>query len=237
MRECGILPIILPELAAGGDQIDQRGMHHEDVLSHAISTCKASVALSDCLEVRLASLFHDIGKSEVMEEGEERNTFYNHDLVGEKLTIKVMRRLKASNEQTRLVSLLVRHHMFSYQSNWSDSAVRRFLTRVGKEHVGGMLFSLRIADQIAIHGKADIRLLEELEQRIKGILDAQDALSIKDLAVNGNHLMQAGIPKGKQLGKTLEYLLETVLDDPAQNTKEQLLEIAKLYQSLSTFTN
>lgn len=108
MRECGILPIILPELAAGGDQIDQRGMHHEDVLSHAISTCKASVALSDCLEVRLASLFHDIGKSEVMEEGEERNTFYNHDLVGEKLTIKVMRRLKASNEQTRLVSLLVR---------------------------------------------------------------------------------------------------------------------------------
>ncbi len=100
-----------------------------------------------------------------------------------------------------------------------------------------MLFSLRIADQIAIHGKADIRLLEELEQRIKGILDAQDALSIKDLAVNGNHLMQAGIPKGKQLGKTLEYLLETVLDDPAQNTKEQLLEIAKLYQSLSTFTN
>lgn len=235
MRECGLLPIILPELAAG-DQVEQGGMHHEDVLSHAISTCQASVALSDRLEVRLAALFHDIGKSEVMEEGEDRNTFYNHDLVGEKLTIKVMRRLKASNEQIRLVSLLVRHHMFSYQSNWSDSAVRRFLTRVGKEHVG-MLFSLRIADQIAIHGKADTRLLEELEERIKGILDAQDALSIKDLAVNGNDLMKAGIPQGKQLGKTLDYLLETVLDDPAQNTKEQLLDIARNYQSFSTFTS
>ncbi len=235
MRECGILPIILPELAAG-DQIDQKGMHHEDVLSHAISTCQASVAISNRLEVRLAALLHDIGKSEVMEEGETRNTFYNHDLVGEKLTISLLKRLKASNDQIRLVSLLVRHHMFSYQSNWSDSAVRRFLTRVGKEHVG-MLFSLRIADQIAIHGKPDIRLLEELEQRIKSILDAQDALSIKDLAVNGNDLMQAGIPKGKQLGKILEYLLETVLDDPKQNTREQLLEIAKHYQSLSNFTN
>jgi hypothetical protein len=126
--------------------------------------------------------------------------------------------------------------MFSYQSNWSDSAVRRFLTRVGKEHVG-MLFSLRIADQIAIHGKADISLLEELEQRIKCILDAQDALSIKDLAVNGNDLMQVGIPKGRQLGKTLEYLLDTVLDDPKQNTKEQLLKIAKHYQSLSNLTS
>jgi hypothetical protein len=55
--------------------------------------------------------------------------------------------------------------------------------------------------------------------------------------VNGNDLMKAGIPQGKQLGKTLDYLLETVLDDPAQNTKEQLMDIARNYQSFSTFTS
>ncbi|MGE4455193.1 MAG: CCA tRNA nucleotidyltransferase [Sphaerochaeta sp.] len=235
LRVCEILPIILPELS-NGDQIAQGGMHHEDVLSHAISTCQASVPLSSRLEVRLAALLHDVGKSEVVAEGVERNTFYNHDLVGEKLTRTILRRLKASNDQIQVVSHLVRHHMFNYQSNWSDSAVRRFLTRVGKEYVG-MLFCLRIADQIAIHGRADIRLIEELKARIQKILDAEDALCIKDLAVNGNDLMNLGIPKGKQIGKTLEYLLETVLDDPQQNTKEQLLIIAKNYQSLLDFTN
>jgi len=235
LKECQILPLILPELAQG-QGVEQKGMHSEDVLNHCFSTCEASVPLTKILEVRLAALFHDIGKSFVVEEGELRNTFYNHDLVGEKLTQQILKRLKASNEQIKLVSHLVRHHMFNYQSNWTDSAVRRFMTRIGKENLG-MLFCLRIADQIAIHNAASTLLLDELEQRIQKIIANNDALSVKDLAVNGNDLIKLGLPKGKRIGQTLQFLLETVLDDPKQNNREQLLAIAENYQSSLDFTN
>lgn len=229
LRTQGILKLILPELSRG-ESLVQGGMHHEDVLSHCISACQASVSLSAVLEVRLAALLHDVGKSEVVAIKEDRNTFYHHDVVGEEITRTILRRLKASNEQIKAVCHLVRHHMFDYQSNFSDSAVRRFIARVGLPFIP-LLFQVRIADQIAIHGKADTRLLDELAKRIQAIIEANDALSIRDLAVDGNDLMALGIPKGKRVGSTLEYLLETVLDDPAQNTRQTLLVIAQHYQS------
>jgi putative nucleotidyltransferase with HDIG domain len=235
LRTTGILGIILPELAKG-EGVWQGGMHHEDVLSHNITTLIASATLTDVLEVRLAALLHDIGKSEVVEQGEDRNTFYRHEIVGEKLTKTIMKRLKASNEQTKTVCHLVRHHMFDYQSSWSDSAVRRFITRIEVAYIP-LLFSLRMADQIALSGKIDTQVLGELKDRIERILAANDALSIKDLAVHGDDLMAIGIPKGKRIGDTLSFLFETVLDDPKQNTREQLLLLAKNYQEFAGFTN
>lgn len=235
LRTQGILALIIPEFKQA-DGLYQGGMHHEDVLSHCISTCQASVLVASSLEVRLASLLHDVGKSEVVLESEARNTFAKHELVGENITQTILKRLKASNEQIHAVSHLVRHHMFDYQSNWSDSAVRRFITRVGIEFIP-LLFQVRIADQIAIHGKANTLLLDELKLRIEAILQSHDALSIKDLAVNGNDLMSLGIPKGQRIGTTLTYLLETVLDDPRQNTRDTLLKLAGTYQSLLGFTS
>ena len=229
MQQTNMLSSLFPSLAKG-EHLEQGGMHHEDVLSHNIATCQAAANQGYSLEVRLAGLFHDIGKSEVVAFHQDRNTFYQHEVVGEKQTRKILQTLKASNEQTRLVSHLVREHMFDYQSNWSDSAVRRFINRVGLTTIP-LLFQLRIADQIAIHGKADTTFLDELQIRIDAILAEHDALSIKDLVINGNDLIQAGIPKGARIGRTLAYLLDTVLDDPKQNNREQLLTIAKNFQS------
>lgn len=235
LRELGLLEIILPELEACRG-VYQGGIHHEDVLDHSISACQASVVTSKTLEVRLAALLHDIGKARTVVEGELRNTFNRHDVVGAELAEQVMRNLKASNEQVNAVTHLVRHHMFDYQSNWTDSAVRRFITRIGVPFIP-LLFQLRLADQIAIHGSIDTTALDEFSERIQAILCAQDALTIKDLAVNGNDLITLGFPKGELIGKTLNMLLETVLDDPKQNTRECLLMIAKNYQSLLGLTS
>jgi len=235
LREQGILTVMLPEFK-GADGLYQGGMHHEDVLSHSISACQASVACTSTLEVRLAALLHDIGKSEVVVASEGRNTFIGHELAGEMISQSLLKRLKASNTLIKDVSHLVRHHMFDYQSTWSDSAVRRFIARAGLQYIPQLL-QLRIADQIAIHGKANTVLLDELKQRIEAILEEHDALSIKDLAVNGNDLMDLGIPKGEKIGATLAYLLETVLDDPGQNNREQLLNLAEKYHCLAVFTN
>jgi tRNA nucleotidyltransferase/poly(A) polymerase len=118
----------------------------------------------------------------------------------------------------------------------TDSAVRRFIVRVGVEHIKD-LFKLRIADQLAIGDRADTALLDEFSKRISSVITSDDALSIKDLAIGGNDLMDLGIPKGKRIGQTLQYLLEAVLDDPGQNTKEQLMKIALAYQELCGFTS
>lgn len=235
LYESTTLSVILPELAACAGVL-QKGYHHEDVLQHSFTTCQKAADINASLFVRLAALFHDIGKATTQEEHGDRFSFYNHEVVGEELTRKILRRLKASNEEVDTVTHLVRHHMFSYTPEMTDSAVRRFIVRVGQEHIED-LFKLRIADQLAISNQANTTLLDEFSDRINAIIASSDALSLKDLAIGGNDLIGLGVPKGKRIGQTLHYLLETVLDDPSQNTKERLEEIALNYQSFCGFTS
>jgi hypothetical protein len=76
-------------------------------------------------------------------------------------------------------------------------------------------------------------LLIQLQDRIKKIQEENSAFTLKSLAVSGKDLMEIGIPSGKLIGKILDSLLETVLDDPKQNSKDVLLNIAKkLYEQM-----
>jgi poly(A) polymerase/tRNA nucleotidyltransferase (CCA-adding enzyme) len=121
--------------------------------------------------------------------------------------------------------------MFHYTADWSDGAVRRFLVRVGLENVAD-LFDLRLADCFGMVGTTSVahdytRHLVELEKRIERVQATQSALSVKDLAINGNDLMENGIPAGKQMGIILQTLMEIVLEHPEENERDHLLEIAK----------
>ena len=126
--------------------------------------------------------------------------------------------------------------MFHYDPSWTDAAVRRFIVRVGKENIDD-LFALRKADVFGLTGSyTEPNFLVEFTARIDKILKEDGAYSLKDLAVNGKDLMALGIPAGKCLGLVLHDLLETVLDDPAQNTKETLLPIASaIYERIRRF--
>jgi poly(A) polymerase/tRNA nucleotidyltransferase (CCA-adding enzyme) len=118
--------------------------------------------------------------------------------------------------------------MFHYTPEWSDSAVRRFISRVGKEYLED-IFDLRQADRYGILGRHSLPE-GEFRGRISTVLEEDNAFTARDLAVNGYDLMQeAGIPKGPLLGKVIDHLLETVIDDPGQNTKEKLLRIARSF--------
>jgi poly(A) polymerase/tRNA nucleotidyltransferase (CCA-adding enzyme) len=119
--------------------------------------------------------------------------------------------------------------MFHYTPDWTDAAVRRFLARVGSEYVEN-LFALRAADSFAQEGKlTENRALDELRRRILEIENLDHALSRDDLAVDGHELAQIGIPRGPAMGVVIDHLVETVLDDPEQNSREKLLEIARHY--------
>lgn len=236
LESTGLLTLFIPELAECRG-VEQGGYHHFDVLDHSFLVCNACPAGADNLHIRLAGLFHDIGKPAVRKEAADGScTFYRHEAVSEKLTRTIMRRLKYSNSEIEKTAHLVAQHMFHYELAWTDAAVRRFIVRVGKENISD-LFALRYADVFGLTGSyGEPSFLAEFTARIDAILQADGAYSIKDLAVNGNDLIAAGIPAGRILGLILHDLLETVLDDPAQNTREQLLRIAAaLYERIKRF--
>lgn len=241
MEETGILKLFIPEfeICRGCIQGDGRGFHDFDVMDHLIYACDG--APKNNYKVRLAALFHDIGKpscKRVIENEKDGQlfTFYNHDNEGAKITEKILRRLKFSNEEIADVSHLVKNHMFHYESSWSDAAVRRFIVRVGLQYMDD-LFDLRVADVFGMHNnQVNLRNsttsenILELKERIEKITEKQNALSLKDLCVNGKDLMDIGIPSGKKIGVVLNELFEAVLEDPEMNSREKLLKLAESYK-------
>ena len=245
LEETGLMKIFL--VCRGCIQSDYRAFHEFDVLDHLYYACDG--APSEKLNVRLAALFHDIGKPaakklvrETVLDGTKTDgstteietiSFYNHETHSEKITRSVMTRLKFSNEMIDNVCHLVKEHMFHYEPSWSAAAVRRFIIRTKPECLED-LYDLRLADMFGMHNEKveiryseSVRLLLELKDRIEAELQKNNALTLKSLAVNGRDLMAAGIPAGKELGRILNELLDCVLEDPAMNEKEKLLETAK----------
>jgi len=231
MEQTGLLKLFLSELA-GCRGIDQKGFHQFDVLDHSFLACDYAAMNNFSFQVRSAALFHDIGKpiTRRLDAGGVY-TFYRHEEVSAQMCREILCRLRYPNAVIENVCHLIKEHMFHYTDDWSDAAVRRFIARAGEENLDD-LYRLRRADIFGFSGvNPDYRSIELLAERINKVLNESRAFSIKDLAVSGNELIQAGIEPGKIMGIILKELLETVLDDPAQNSKEILLEIAlKIYK-------
>ena len=231
MEKNGLLKLFLPELEACRG-VEQKGFHQFDVLDHSLLACDYAAAKEYSRELRLAALFHDAGKPQVRDKDEIGIwTFYRHEEVSTQVCAKILNRLRYSNTVVDTVCHLIKEHMFKYQEDWTDSAVRRFIARVGKENLED-IYRLRRCDTYAFSGtESGFCSLLQLIKRTEEVLACCRAFSLKDLAVSGNDLIAAGIPSGKMMGRILKELLETVLDDPAQNTREKLLEIAgKIYK-------
>lgn len=236
MEESGILDIFIPEFkkCRGCIQGDFRGYHQFDVLDHLFYACDGAPASKQ--NVRLAALFHDIGKPDVKRviptpQGDQF-TFYNHEAKSQQITKEILFRLKFSNAEITNICHLVVNHMFNYTQDWTDAAVRRFLAKIQAENLED-LYDLRLADIYGMNNapvrgqdSRTIALLNELKDRISKETEKNSVLSLKQLAVNGKDLMKNGISAGKDLGFVLNQLLETVLEDPSQNEKEQLIKIA-----------
>jgi len=237
MERTGLLKLLLPELAACRG-VEQKGFHRFDVLEHSLLACDYAAEKSYPMELRLAALLHDVGKA--FTQGFDEigvRTFHQHESKSEKIAREILGRLRYPNAVIDSVCHLVKEHMFHYTDEWSDAAVRRFIVRIGREHLTG-LYQLRRADSFATAGvEPPPNFLLPLIDRVEKALAESQAFSLKDLAVSGKDLMAIGIAPGKTMGKILDELLETVLDDPDLNTREALLKIASLNPILDTETN
>ena len=226
LRRAGLLDAVLPELA-GCVAVPQNRYHAHDVYYHTLHTVDAAPVEKPV--VRLAALFHDIGKPLTRAEKENGDaTFYNHEVEGARLAAEALTRLRFGADTVDQVAHLVRQHMFDYRPEWTDAAVRRFVQKVGVEHMAD-LFDLRISDNVGNGLKTGFpHYLEELGARIEGVLAARQALTLQDLDVNGEDVMrELGLAPGPRVGKILSWLLEQVVEDPALNERRRLLRRAR----------
>jgi tRNA nucleotidyltransferase (CCA-adding enzyme) len=137
-----------------------------------------------------------------------------------------LKRYRFSNDERARVVHLVEHHLVCYSDEWSDAAVRRFVKRVGVANVDDLL-QLARADALG-KGRdvqAELAALGRLAQRIAQVKQQGAAFGIRDLAIDGNDVMQRlGIAPGQRVGSVLEELLQRVLERPELNQREALLQ-------------
>ena len=219
--ELGITKIVLPEFDAMM-QTQQNNPHHcYSVVEH---TLKALETVPGDRILRLALLFHDMGKPEKRSTDEAGiDHFYGHQQVSADIARKVMRRLRFDNDTLDKVTKLVLWHECPWECN--GYSVRRVLCRIGPQ-LFELLLGMRKADVLAQSTYRREEKLEKLEQSrelYEEIMKRRDCISLKTLAVSGRDLIEAGMKPGKGLGETLERLLELVLREPEKNTKEYLL--------------
>ncbi|MEK7766714.1 MAG: HD domain-containing protein, partial [bacterium] len=221
LEEMGLLRYVVPELREGIG-CRQNRHHIYTVFDHNVRALDYAASRGYSLEVRLASLFHDIAKPRTKGGDCPNATFYGHEYVVARMVLAVLDRLHFSKEVTERVAHLVRSHMFYYNVGEVTAAgVRRFLARVGPENVDDIM-KVREADRIGSGvPKAVVYKMRHLLFMIEKV--KHDPVHPKMLAVRGDDVMRIlGIPAGPTVGRILSILLEEVLDEPARNTKEQL---------------
>jgi poly(A) polymerase/tRNA nucleotidyltransferase (CCA-adding enzyme) len=232
MRELSLLKYIIPELEEGY-KVTQNKHHIYDCYEHYLRSLDYAAKKGFNMYVRLAALFHDIGKPRT-KRGEGPNaTFYGHEIVGAKMTAQILNRLRFSKKDIEKIVKLVRYHLFYYNpGEVGESSVRRLLRKVGSENIEELL-QVRMADRIGSGvPKAEPYKLRHLRYMIEKV--SQDPISVKMLKVNGNDVMEIlKIEPGPKVGQVLEILLEKVIEDPKKNEENSLKEEIKKLGKLS----
>jgi poly(A) polymerase len=205
--ESGLLDRAIPEIPAL--KMEQDPIHqHKDVLTHSIAV---TAKTSPNLRLRLAALFHDVGKPATRRFVSGKVTFYHHEAVGERMTIKRLTALGYEPalvaDVARLVGLSGRFH--GYQHGWEDSAVRRYARDAG--HLLGELNELVRCDCTTRHASKVAALhkrVDDLEERIR-LLAIEEERAKERPDLDGQAVMELlHVPAGPIVGRALKMLLE-----------------------------
>ena len=211
--DTGLAEEFLPELPALALEVDPIH-HHKDVLAHTIAVVAKTRPERI---VRLAALFHDVGKPKTRSFGPGgKVSFHHHEVVGARMTRERMQALRYSADDIEAVSRLVELHLrfHTYKMGWTDSAVRRYVRDAGPllEQLNELTRcdcttrNRRRAEELA-------RRMDALEARIE-VLQAEEELSRIRPDLDGNQVMEhLGVPPGPVIGQALDFLLELRLEE------------------------
>lgn len=215
-----VIAVFLPQAGKMAGCAQNCKYHSFDVLHH---TSHAAEAIVPEPVLRLAAFFHDIGKPECRTTDESgTDHFFGHGKISAEITEKALKDLRADTKTVQAVTQLVLHHDAPIEL--TERSVKRAMNRLTVEGFYQML-QLKQADRLA-HAPAyrdETAYFDRLHALADDILAKKDCFSLKQLAVSGNDLIQAGIPEGKQIGQSLQTLLDAVVDGKAENNKAALL--------------
>ncbi len=229
-----ILKYIIPELEKSVG-VEQNQAHSYDVWEHLLRSLQHSADKKWPLDVRLAALLHDISKPETRRWAEDKKewTFYGHDVVGSRVTAKILTRLAFPKKIVEKVTKMVRWHMFfSDTEQITLSAVRRMIVNVSRENIWDLM-NLRICDRIGTgRPKEDPYRLRKYKSMIEEALT--DPISVGMLKIDGKRIMEVThVTPGPKIGQILNALLEEILENPTLNTSEYLEKKAQELIKLS----
>lgn len=220
--ECGITAVILPEFDRCMETTQNNPHHKYSVGEHTIVA--VGNARPDRI-LRFAMLLHDFGKPSCKTTDDQGiDHFYGHQEVSAQMANDILRRLKSDNDTRRSVTKLVRYHDLA--CGLTGKSIRKAISLIG-EDLFPLYLEVKDADTRA---QSDFRFrekmdhLEQVRLLYSKILEERDCLSLKDLAVNGKDLIEAGMKPGKEIGEVLGEMLEDVLMEPSHNTRDYLME-------------
>ncbi len=216
-QEYGFLTKILPEVA-GLWGVEQSPPHHHDCFWHTM----AALNLAPCqLVLRLAALFHDVGKPPTAKNVEGGWRFYGHHQQGAAMTEQALRRLCYPEKTVATVSALVLNHMFVFEKETQDKTLNRLIRKISPVTLEDLV-ALRLADWLSIYPGGDVALYDEMLAR------CGRTAGVSQLALKGKDIMAIlEIAPGPKVGEVLADLLALVDDAPELNTREGLTEILR----------
>lgn len=230
--ETGITKVILPEFDACMETTQNNPHHCYCVGEHTI---KAMEAVRADKVLRLALLFHDIGKPVAKSSDEEGiDHFYGHPSISEEMTKKILRRLKFDNDTLRTVAALVKYHDLDVEP--IPRNVRRAIMKT-EEDIFPLLFEVKQADmeaQSEFLRKEKKEKLQSVQQVYEEVIADKQCVSLKTLAISGKDLItELHMQPGRELGELLKVLLDYVIEEPSRNEKAILLMKAKEYMNFN----
>ena len=221
LYDTGISSVILPEWNAMVETPQNNPHHCYAVGAH---TLHALMEIRPDKVLRYAMLLHDVAKPVCRTTDDQGvDHFYKHPQIGETMAHDILRRLKLDNATIDTVCGLVRYHDKNPLPN--DKAVRRAIFQAGRQQYP-LIFEIKRADILAqsdYQKQEKLDYLKEYERLYHQIINREECLSLKELAVDGSDLIAAGVKPGKEIGQILKQLLDIVIDEPEKNTKEYLM--------------
>ncbi len=218
-----VLAVVIPEIlpCVGFEQHSR--YHAYDIWTHIAYSAEYSARIPD---VRLALMLHDIGKPRCFTlDDEGKGHFKGHELISADMAADILKRLKFPSDTVERIEKLIKFHYITPIDD--KKVVRRLISKLGQEDFF-LLMEVMKGDNRAKRSFCfeRVRIIDLMVNRAEELIAEEDCFKLSDLAVSGNDMLSIGL-EGRKVGEALDMLLEAVIDEKTENTRESLMKYAE----------